>query len=154
MQTTWQIVCDRVLAANDRRQLEINCSVANYQNSRQFKCKQTGGSKWASSSVEEVYQKNICTSSSSVNPKKSLNNPSITHSLGKNILLANYAADDEVQRLIELIIQPNKTKIQKLPAPWREKLPTMCLNNNGHIYRDDRLKDPEALRTALQRSFP
>ena len=48
-------------------------------------------------------------------------------------MLANYAADDELQWMMYLIKQPNKTKIQKLLSPWRENISTLSLDNNGTV---------------------
>ena len=68
-------------------------------------------------------------------------------------MLAKYETDDELQRIMALIKQTNKHKIQKLSAPWREKLSTFSPVSNGYLYMDDRLVIPKALRMASQRCF-
>ena len=52
-------------------------------------------------------------------------------------MLAIYEADDEFQRIIALIKQPNKYKIQKLPTPQHEKFLTFSLDPNGYLYMDN-----------------
>ena len=47
--------------------------------------------------------------------------------LGENLFLYKYEADDELQRSIKLVrTSIIKGKIEKLPPPWREKISTLC----------------------------
>ena len=56
----------------------------------------------ASNSIEGICYIDLRTSSSSENPRQVSNDSSANSNLGEHIMLANYAADDELQRINEL----------------------------------------------------
>ena len=89
-----------------------------------------------SSSVEESCYINL-RQSVSVSPFK--------HNLGELIMLANYAADDELQQIMALIKQPNRHKTQKLTSPWREKISTSSCDLIGFLFTGNHLVVPKAL---------
>ena len=60
-------------------------------------------------------------------------------------MLANYEADDELQRNVTILKQPYKYRIQKLPAPWWEDFSTFSLDPNDYLYIDDRVVVPKTL---------
>ena len=74
--------------------------------------------------------------------------------LGENLFLYKYEADDELQRSIKLgrtsII---KGKIEKLPPPWREKNFYFVLDTHNFIHLDDRLDITKTLRIVLRLTF-
>ena len=105
------------------------------------------------SSIDKISNLDLRVSSFSTNPEHLIINPPTIYNLGEKVMLANYAVDEELQRIIKSIKQSNKTKIQKVPAPWREKLSILSLVNNGYIYMDDRLVVPKALRTGIEALF-
>ena len=104
----------------------------------------------ASNSIGEVCCIDLPISSSSVNLEPLLFNFPADCNLGKDMTSAIYAADDELQQIIELFKPPEKK--MKLPAPSRENLSIVSLGDNGNIYMNNCLVVPIILHTAFQRS--
>ena len=88
-------------------------------------------------SIQEICCIDLRTSSSSVKPEQLPTNSPAFYNLGENIMLAIYAADEHLQRIIELVQLPRKTKVQILPVPWREIFFNHSFKNFGYLHIDD-----------------
>ena len=73
--------------------------------------------------------------------------------INENLLLANYAVDNELKTVIEIVKKPEKTRIARLAAPWREKFHSFGLDENELLYMDERLVIPKELRQPIFRSL-
>ena len=45
----------------------------------------------------------------------------IANKFGENLLIANYKDDQTLQKIIDLVKNPTKSKIKSLDSPWRER---------------------------------
>ena len=66
--------------------------------------------------------------------------------ISKVYVRANYDKDRTLQKIIGLLKERNATQISRLPPPWREKLNSLSLDNNGLLYMEDRLVIPKDMR--------
>ena len=64
--------------------------------------------------------------------------------LNEKMLPANYAADKTIQRVIAIIKKYNKTAVNRLPPPWREKFQSFFLDSRDFLYMDNRLVIPQS----------
>ena len=74
----------------------------------------------------------------------------IANKIGENLLIANYKDDENLQKIINLVKHPIKSKIKSLDSPWRERL---SLDENDLLYLDDRLVIPKILQSPFQNSL-
>ena len=74
---------------------------------------------------------------------------SIAHKIGEN-LIANYKDDETLQKIINLVKNPTKSKIKSLDSPWRERFSSLSLNENDLLYLDDRLVIPKILQAPIE----
>ena len=65
---------------------------------------------------------------------------------------SQFEADDFIQKVISLIKKPEPTKINRIPAPWREKFRCFSLADNDFLYIDEKLVIPKTLRPIILRS--
>ena len=83
----------------------------------------------------------------------SINQVEILQNLGNYTFAAQFEADDFLQKKINLVKKPDATKINRLPALWREKFKCFSLDTNNFLYLDERLVIPKALRPVILRSL-
>ena len=67
-------------------------------------------------------------------------------------LPANYQADKMLQKVISLVKSRGGAKISRLPAPWREKVNSLSIDEKGLLYMDERLVIPASLRASIMSS--
>ena len=85
-------------------------------------------------------------------PIKMINQVGIMQNMGNYTFAAQFGADDCLQKITNLLINPDATKINRLPAPWREKFKCFSLNINNFLYMDERLVILKALRPIILHS--
>ena len=54
--------------------------------------------------------------------------------LNEKLLPANYAADMNIQRVISIQKNYNRTAVSRLPSPWRENFQSFSLDDNNFVY--------------------
>ena len=77
--------------------------------------------------------------------RKMRQSPSI-RLLNEKVLPAYYAADKEIQRVIALVKNYNKTAISRLPSPWRATFQSFSIDKREFLNMDNRLIIPQPLR--------
>ena len=77
----------------------------------------------------------------------------ILQTLGNYTFAADFESDDFLQKLIGLLKKPDSTKINLLPAPWREKFRYLSVDSNNYLHMDERLVIPKLLRPIIMRSM-
>ena len=73
--------------------------------------------------------------------------------INRNLLKAIYAVDAEMIRIVELVKNPERAKITRLPSPWREKFCSLSLAEADLLYMDERLVILKELRQPIFRSL-
>ena len=73
--------------------------------------------------------------------------------LNEKMLPANYAADKNIQRVIAIIKKYNKSAVNRLPPPWREKFQSFSLDSRDFLYMDNRLVIPQSMRQRIMSSL-
>ena len=68
------------------------------------------------------------------------------------MLIANYADDEFLLKMIAIVKYLSKAKIRALYSPWRERFNAISLAEKDLLYSDDRLKFPKLLRTPIKNS--
>ena len=150
MQANWLNVVDCVFTVNKQVDFKIYSAVIKYL----FEWKQTLCSLlwniqfyWRNPSIDLRQP-----FSSALNSRPSFDPPA-DHNFDENLLIANYVADHEFQRLVAPINHPNKCKIQKVSTTWRDKFSIFSLDPIGYLDKDDQLLFKKALRIANQKTF-
>ena len=64
----------------------------------------------------------------------SVNQIEILQTLGNYTFAAHFETDEFMQKVITLIQTPDSTKINRLPAPWREKFKCLGLDKHNYLY--------------------
>ena len=77
----------------------------------------------------------------------------IANKIGENLLIANYKDDENLQKIINLVKNPIKSKIKSLDSPWRERFSSLSLDENDLLYLDDRLVIPKILQSPIKNSL-
>ena len=77
----------------------------------------------------------------------------ISQNLGNHNFAAHFEADNFIQKVINLLKYPDSTKIDSLPAPWREKFRCLSLDSHSYFYIDERLVISKAFRPIILRSL-
>ena len=79
-------------------------------------------------------------------PKKpicySVNQVEYLQTLGNYTFAAHIESYEFLQKIIGLLKTPDSTKINRLPAPWREKFRCRSLDAKNYLYMDERLIIP------------
>ena len=83
----------------------------------------------------------------------SINHVEILENSGNDNFASQFEADDFIQKVISLIKKPEPTKINRLPAPWREKFRCFSLDDKDFLYMDESLVIPKTLRPIILRSL-
>ena len=125
-----------------------NIEMSNQSNSNSSDNNETNAQEWAT----EI------TSTANKPPIKapicySVNQIEVLQTLGNFTFAANYEADDFLQKIAALVKHPEAAKINRLPAPWREKFRSFSIDANNYLYMDERLVIPKALKTIIIRSL-
>ena len=79
----------------------------------------------------------------------SINQIEILQTLGNYTLAAHFESDEFLQKIVNLIQKPDSTKINRLPAPWREQFKCLILDKHDYPYMDERLVVPKVLRPII-----
>ena len=77
----------------------------------------------------------------------------IANKIGENLLIANYKDDENLQKIINLVKNPIKSKIKSLDSPWRERFSSLSLDENDLLNLDDRLVIPKILQSFIKNSL-
>ena len=83
----------------------------------------------------------------------SMDQVEILQTYGNYTFAAHFESDEFLQKILNLMKTPDSTKINRLPAPWREKFRCFSRDSNDYIYMDERLVVPKALRPIILRSL-
>ena len=83
----------------------------------------------------------------------SINQVEVLQNLGNYTFAAQFEADDFLQKVITLLKRPDETKINRLPAPWREKFKCFSLDSNDFLYLYERLVILKVLHPIILRSL-
>ena len=83
----------------------------------------------------------------------SVNQVEILQNLGNYKIVSQFEADGFIQKIISLLKKPDATKINCLPATWRDKFECLSLDSNDFLYMDERLVIPKLLRPIILRSL-
>ena len=82
----------------------------------------------------------------------SINQVEILQALGNYTFAANFESDEFLQKILKPIETPDTTKINRLPAPWRENFRYFSRGSNDYLLRDERLVVLKALRPIILQS--
>ena len=83
----------------------------------------------------------------------SINQIEVLENLGNYTFAAQFEADDFLQKVIFLLKRPDATKVNRLPAPWREKFKCFSLDSNDFLYKDEKLVILKVLGSIILRSL-
>ena len=73
--------------------------------------------------------------------------------INESFLPANYEADKNLQKVINLVKTQEGGKISRLPSPWRENFNSLSVDQRNFLYMDNRLVYPSISRAAILSSL-
>ena len=78
----------------------------------------------------------------------------MTRQTNESFRPAKYAADKDLQKIIEKGKTRKGAKILRLPSPWRENVNSFSVDQKNFVYLDNQLVIPTSLRAAIMGSLP
>ena len=87
------------------------------------------------------------------NELMAFNNELASSKISNVYIQANAENDRLIQKVIGLVRSRNNAVIARLPPPWREKINSFSVSENGLLYMDNRLVIPKDIRENVLRAI-